>query len=70
MFVMIRIVIYPSDIMALTNKSNSYARKEIQRIKKALNKLDHQSITIKEYCEYYAFNIQEVIGVLEKFEKK
>jgi hypothetical protein len=67
---MIRIVIYPSDIMALTNKSNSYARKEIQRIKKALNKQNHHMLTIKEYCEYYAFDIQEVIAVLEKFEKK
>lgn len=67
---MIRIVIYPSDIMALTNKSNSYARKEIQRIKKALNKLDHQRLTIKEYCEYYAFDINEVTALLDRFERK
>ena len=67
---MIRIVIYPSDIMALTNKSNSYARKEIQRIKKALNKLEHQKVIIKEYCEYYAFDINEVTALLDKFERK
>ena len=67
---MVRIIIYPRDIMLLTNKSESYARKEIKRIKVALNKQNYQSITIKEYCEYYAFDIQEVIAVLEKFEKK
>lgn len=67
---MIRIVIYPSDIMALTNKSNSYARKEIQRIKKALNKLEHQKVTIKEYCEYYASDLNEVTTLLDRFERK
>lgn len=67
---MIRIVIYPSDIMALTNKSNSYARKEIQRIKKALNKLRHHQLTIKEYCEYYNFDLNEVIAVLDRIERK
>lgn len=67
---MIRIVIYPSDIMALTNKSNSYARKEIQRIKKALNKQNHHMLTIKEYCEYYAFDINEVTALLEKFDRQ
>ena len=67
---MIRIVIYPSDIMALTDKSYSYARKEIQRIKKALNKQNHHKLTIKEYCEYYAFDINEVNTLLGKFERK
>ena len=65
-----RIVIYPRDIMRLTNKSESYARKEIQRIKKALNKLSYQKVTIKEYCEYYAFDINEVTTLLDKFERK
>lgn len=67
---MIRIVIYPNDIMALTNKSNSYARKEIRSIKKALNKQDYQMLTIKEYCEYYAFDFNEVMALLEKIERK
>ncbi|KQB41440.1 hypothetical protein RCH33_1612 [Flavobacterium daejeonense] len=67
---MVRIVIYPKDIVRLTNKSESYARKELQRIKKALNKLDHQKITIKEYCEYYDFNLNEVTTLLDKFETK
>jgi hypothetical protein len=61
-----RIVIYVSDIMQLTDKSESYARKEIQKLKKELNKEKHQKVTIKEYCQYYGFDIDEVLAVLSK----
>ncbi|SHG31116.1 hypothetical protein SAMN05443549_103216 [Flavobacterium fluvii] len=61
-----RIVIYTSDIMLLTDKSESYARKEIQILKKALNKEKHQKVTIKEYCRYYDFCIEDVLDVLSK----
>jgi len=65
---MTRIVIYPSDIIILTNKSESYARKEIQNLKKVLNKEKHQKVTIKEYCQYYGFNLEEVLSILSKFD--
>lgn len=67
---MTRIVIYPSDIIILTEKSESYARKEIQSLKTALKKEKHQKVTIKEYCHYYGFDMAEVLGVLSKFEIK
>ncbi len=57
---------YPSDVIILTDKSESYARKEIQKLKKALNKEKHQKVTIKEYCQYYGFNLEEVTRVLSK----
>jgi hypothetical protein len=65
---MTRIIIYPNDIVILTEKSDSYARKEIQNLKRALKKAKHQKVTIKEYCTYYGFDINEVIRVLSKFE--
>jgi len=65
---MIRIVIYPSDIMLITSKSESYARKTIQIIKKRLNKAKHQLVTIKEYCHYANLSVDEVIAVLSKYE--
>lgn len=65
-----RIVIYPSDIRLLTDKSESYARKEIQNLKRVLNKEKHQKVTIKEYCQYYGFNIDEVVAVLSKRDYK
>jgi hypothetical protein len=61
-----RIVMYTSDIMMLTDKSESYARKEIQKLKKALNKEKHQKVTIKEYCHYYGLVLEDVLDVLSK----
>lgn len=65
-----RIVIYTADIMILTDKSESYARKEIQNLKRALNKEKHQKVTIREYCQYYGFKIEEVLEVLSKRDYK
>jgi hypothetical protein len=65
---MIRIIIYPSDVMLLTNKSERYARRAIENIKKSLNKEKHQLVTIKEYCHYFAFDVDVVIAVLSKYE--
>ncbi len=61
-----RIIIYPSDIMRLTDKSESYARKEIRGLKRFLNKEMHQKVTITEYCLYYGLTLEEVLGVLFK----
>jgi hypothetical protein len=52
--------------MRLTDKSESYARKEIRELKRFLNKEMHQKVTIKEYCLYYGLTLEEVLGVLFK----
>ncbi|OGS69039.1 MAG: hypothetical protein A3F91_00265 [Flavobacteria bacterium RIFCSPLOWO2_12_FULL_35_11] len=65
---MIRIVMYPSDVLLLTNKSESYARRVIQNLKRSLNKEKHQIVTIKEYCQYYGLDVDEVIAALNKCE--
>lgn len=62
-----RIVLYSSDIVILTDKSESYARKEIQNLKKVLKREPHQKVTIKEYCVYYGFKYEEVVAVLSRF---
>ena len=59
-----RIVIYTSDIRILTDKSESYARKEIQNLRKVLNKEKHQKVTIREYCSYYGYVEEEVLEAL------
>ena len=59
-----RLVIYPIDIMKITGKSESYARKEINSIKTLLKKEKHQKVTIAEYCDYYGFkknNVEEIL---------
>ena len=65
-FVMNRIIIYSSDIMRLTDKSESFARKEIRDLKKFLNKDKHQKVSIKEYCLYYGLTLEDVLKVLFK----
>ncbi len=55
-----RVVIYPKDVMIITGKSERYARYLIQRIKKHLNKEDHQVVSITEFCSYMGLKIGEV----------
>jgi hypothetical protein len=55
-----RICIYPKDIQILTGKSECSAPKIMARLKENLSKDKHQVITIKEFCEYMGFNIEEV----------
>ena len=55
-----RVVIYPKDIMIITGKSERYSRYLIQRIKKHLNKEDHQIVSITEFCEYMGLKMAEV----------
>lgn len=64
-----RIIMYTNDIIRLTDKSESYARKEMQKIKTALHKKPFQKVTIREYCHYYGLDHDEVVNVLGKFKK-
>ncbi len=66
-----RSIIYPSDIMKITGKSQSFARKEIQNLKKALQKEKHQKVTIMEYCCFYGLDIKIILEILfrAKFKK-
>ncbi|MFT6923850.1 MAG: hypothetical protein ACJA1C_002870 [Crocinitomicaceae bacterium] len=59
-----RVVIYPKDIMIITGKSERYSRYLIQRIKKHLNKEDHQIVSIKEFCSYMGLDKDEVEGCI------
>ena len=61
-----RIIIYPCDIMKITGKSQSFARKEIQNLKKVLQKEKHQKVTIEEYCCFFGLDIKIVLEILFK----
>lgn len=55
-----RVVIYPKDIMIITSKSERYSRYLIQRIKKHLNKEDHQVVSISEFYTYMGLDEEDV----------
>lgn len=46
--------------MIITGKSERYSRYLIQRIKKYLNKQDHQVVSVAEFCNYMGLDIDEV----------
>jgi hypothetical protein len=59
-----RVVIYPKDVMIITGKSERYSRYLIQRIKKHLNKEDHQVVSVSEFCDYMGLRIEEIIELI------
>ena len=59
-----RLCIYPKDIQRITGKSERYSRDLILKIRKSLNKPEHQVITVQEFCTYMGIpyeSIQELI---------
>ncbi len=61
-----KIEIDSNDVMKINGKSASTARKQIQDVKKSLKRERHQKVTIKEYCTYFGFDMEEVLIVLFK----
>ena len=55
-----RLCIYPKDIQRITGKSERYSRDLIHKIRKSLNKEDHQVITIDELSTYLGIPLHSV----------
>ncbi|TYB70651.1 hypothetical protein ES677_12095 [Bizionia gelidisalsuginis] len=55
-----KLTITPEEIAIITNRSASYARTIIQKIKTLLNKEKHQLVTIREFVDYMGFEFDEV----------
>lgn len=47
-----RVCIYPKDVVRITGKSERYARRLLNRIKKHYEKASHQFITVSEFSEF------------------
>jgi hypothetical protein len=55
-----RICIYPKDIERITGKSYRQSTRMLQLIRKSLNKLDNELVTIEEFCQYAGLKIEQV----------
>lgn len=55
-----RICIYPKDIQRVTGKSERYCRDLIHKIKKELNKPEHQMLSIEEFSLYIGLPVEKV----------
>lgn len=55
-----RICIYPKDIERITGKSYKQSARIFKAIKKSLNKLDNEFVTVEEFCQYSGLKIEQV----------
>jgi hypothetical protein len=56
----IRVCIYPKDVMRITGRSERYARKLLNQIKKELQKMTHQFVTASEFSTYTGIDISTI----------
>ncbi len=55
-----RICIYPKDIERITGKSYRQSTRLLQAVRKSLNKLENELVTIEEFCQYAGLKIEQV----------
>ncbi len=55
-----RVCIYPKDIQRITGKSYRQSTRLMQKIKRDLNKLDNEFLTIDEFCTYSGIKYEKL----------
>lgn len=55
-----RLCIYPKDIQQITGKSYRQSIRMMQTIRKELNKLQNELLSIEEFCQYTSLNQEQV----------
>jgi hypothetical protein len=55
-----RLCIYPKDIQIITGKSYRQSIRMLQTIRKELNKLQNELVSIEEFCQYTSLKQEQV----------
>ena len=55
-----RLCIYPKDIQRITGKSYRQSTRLLQKIRKELNKLQNEFVSIEKFCQYTSLKIELV----------
>jgi hypothetical protein len=55
-----RLCIYPKDIQRITGKSYRQSIRMMQTIRKELNKLQNELVSIEEFCQYTSLKQEQV----------
>ena len=55
-----RVCLYPKDIQRITGKSYRQSTRLMQKIKRDLNKLDNEFLTIDEFCTYSGIKYEQL----------
>ena len=59
-----RVCIYPKDIQLITGKSYRQSTRLMQKIKKELNKLENEFLTIDEFCAHTGIKYEQVTHLI------
>ncbi len=54
-----RLCIYPKDIQRITGKSYRQSIRLLQKIRKDLNKLQNEFVSIEEFCQYTSLKMEQ-----------
>jgi hypothetical protein len=54
-----RIALYPKDVALLLGRNIQSARRFMREIRQALEKCDHQILTLREFCAFVGIDEQE-----------
>jgi hypothetical protein len=55
-----RLCIYPKDIQRITGKSYRQSIRLMQTIRRDLNKLQNELVSIEEFCHYTSLKMEQV----------
>ncbi|TRX01364.1 hypothetical protein FNW12_09725 [Flavobacterium gawalongense] len=55
-----RLCIYPKDIQRITGKSYRQSIRLLQKMRKKLNKLEDELVSIEEFCQFTSLKIEQV----------
>ncbi len=59
-----RLCIYPKDIQRITGKSYRQSIRLLQKIRKDLNKLENEFVSIEEFCNYTSLKQEQVMTLI------
>lgn len=59
-----RVCIYPKDIQRITGKGYRQCTRLMQKVKKDLNKLDNEFLTIDEFCTYTGIKYEQIAHLI------
>ena len=63
---LIRLVIYPKDVVLIFHIAERTARKKIEDAKKMLGKHKRTFLTIREFCDCFGLAYEEIIDLLDE----
>ncbi|WP_225871245.1 hypothetical protein [Pedobacter cryotolerans] len=58
-----RLCIYPKDVSIITGKGLRWSQRLLRNIKFALNKSEHQYVTISEFADYMGIELHLIVAV-------